>query len=214
MRWPACKPPFRPRADVRDGLTPGLRRFPAVWYEYATNRGRMRGHFFFISRVFSVASLVATACILIPDTALTQRASDPDNPFVGTWKLNRAKSTFDPGPAPARRTMKFQLAANGGLTHIMGSVTNNGRGSEEGVRVVVYTAKFDGKDTAIEGSPLGTVSLRRTGPRSVERTGKINGRVVETQTWMVSRDGKVMTITTKGSNDGIRYSSVQVYDRR
>jgi len=39
-------------------------------------------------------------------------AQTPD-PFVGTWQLDSDNSTFDPGPGPTDRTMKFEMTANG-----------------------------------------------------------------------------------------------------
>ena len=60
----------------------------------------------------------------------------------------------------------------------------------------------------------GAVSLKRVDDRTVERTGKVQGQVVETETRTVSDNGKVLTVTTKGSRNGSEYSSVQVYDRQ
>jgi hypothetical protein len=36
-----------------------------------------------------------------------------DNPFVGTWKLNLAKSKFDPGPPVRSRTVTVEPAGDG-----------------------------------------------------------------------------------------------------
>jgi hypothetical protein len=80
--------------------------------------------------------------------------------------------------------------------------------------VVEYTARFDGTDSPISNSTLSTVSLKRVDDRTVERTGKVQGQVVETETRTVSDNGKVLTVTTKGNKDGAEYSSVQVYDRQ
>ena len=80
--------------------------------------------------------------------------------------------------------------------------------------VVEFTARFDGNDYPISNSMLNTVSLKRVDDQTVERTGKIQGQVVETETRTVSDGGKVLTVTTKGTRDGAEYSSVQVYDRQ
>ena len=77
--------------------------------------------------------------------------------------------------------------------------------------VVEYTARFDGTDSPISNSTLSTVSLKRVDDRTVERTGKVQGQVVETETRTVSDNGRVLTVTTKGNKDGTEYSSVQVY---
>jgi hypothetical protein len=91
-----------------------------------------------------------------------------------------------------------------------------------GVRGIVvaggneYTAKADGVDVHITGSFLDTVSLKRIDTRTVERTGKVMGKVVETMTRTLSADGKTLTVTTKGTNPTTEtdYSSVQVFTRQ
>ncbi len=81
------------------------------------------------------------------------------------------------------------------------------------MHIADYTAHFDGKDNVIRGSALDTVSLKRINARTVERTGKVRNAAVETQTWSISADGRTLTVTTKGSNDGDDYSRVEVFDR-
>jgi len=117
-------------------------------------------------------------------TALSLTAQSKD-PLIGTWTLDGTKSTFDPGPPPpGTRTMIF-AAADNGIKH-----------------------KMDPE------SPLDTVSLKRIDANTIERSGKIRGKVVETCTMKVSPDGKTLTVTTMGSIQGNDYSSVQVYFRQ
>ncbi len=40
------------------------------------------------------------------------------DPLLGSWKLNRSKSTYNPGPAPVSRTMKFEVAGDG-IRHVV-----------------------------------------------------------------------------------------------
>jgi hypothetical protein len=164
------------------------------------------------ARRVSVASVIAATVIgLAAGSAALAQARDP---LMGTWKLNRAKSSFNPGPAPVSRTMKFEPAAGDGVRHHIETYVNNGSGTDEGVHITQYTAAFDGKDNAIQGSALDTVSLKRLNPRSIERTGKVAGAAIETQTWNVSADGKVLTVTTKGSNDDGNYGRVEVFEKQ
>ena len=151
---------------------------------------------------------VAIALFLMAGGAFAQ-AKDP---LLGAWRLNRAKSTFHPGPAPVSRVMKFEPAGDG-IRHVIETFVNNGSGTDEGVHLAQYTAKFDGQDNRINGSALDTVALKRVSLRSVERTGKVAGQMVETQTWNVSADGRTLTVTTKGSADGDDYSRVEVFER-
>lgn len=57
-----------------------------------------------------------------------------------------------------------------------------------------YTAKFDGNDYPVKGSyGYDQVSLKRINERSFEETDKLNGKVIEVDTWTVSKDGKTLT---------------------
>ena len=135
------------------------------------------------------------------------------DPLLGAWRLNRAKSSYNPGPAPASRTMKFEAVAGGGIRHVVDTYVNNGSGTDEGVHIADYTAKFDGVDSPIRGSGLDRVALKRVNQRTVERTGKVAGTVIEKQTWTISADGKTLTIATNGTNNGEDYGRVEVFER-
>jgi hypothetical protein len=135
-------------------------------------------------------------------------AAQTSDPFVGTWLMDANNSTFEPGPGPTDRTMKFEITP-AGLYHQTFTPTLGG-----GTNIIEYTAKFDGKDYEILGSGLDTVSLKRVDPKTIERTGKEGGKESETCTMKVSPDGKTLTITTKGAFRGTAYSSVQVLKRQ
>jgi hypothetical protein len=126
---------------------------------------------------------------------------------LGAWTLNHAKSTFS-GAVPYRRVTKFEVVGDA----IKETTYTMSAGAPS--VVVEYTARLDGTDFPISNSALSTVSLKRVDDRTVERTGKVQGQVVETETRTVSDKGRVLTVTTKGSKDGTEYSSVQVYDRQ
>ncbi len=80
---------------------------------------------------------------------------------------------------------------------------------------VSYTANFDGKDYPVTGSSaIDAVALKRSG-NTFESTLKKGGKVVSTGKNTVSKDGKVMTYTAKGTNaSGQPTSSVTVYDKQ
>ena len=130
-----------------------------------------------------------------------------DDSALGAWTLNHAKSTFSDA-VPYRRVTKFEVVGDAI------KVTTYTMSASAPSVVVEYTARFDGSDSPISNSTLSTVSLKRVDDRTVERTGKIQGQVVETETRTISGDAKVLTVTTKGNKDGAEYSSVQVYDRQ
>ena len=74
----------------------------------------------------------------------------------------------------------------------------------------------DGRDTPMTGNPDADVlSLKQTDAFSTEFTLKKAGKVVITGTRTISRDGKVMTITNKGTNaKGQTINDVLVFEKR
>ena len=128
--------------------------------------------------------------------------------LLGNWVLDRGKSSFEPDTALLNRSLSFE-AKDGGVSFNQKTVQGNGSTTE-----INFTAKYDSKDVPIEGSQLDTVALKRVDANTVERTGKVKGQVAENVTMKISGGGKILTITTKGSIDGVDYSSSQVYEKQ
>lgn len=128
--------------------------------------------------------------------------------LLGAWVLDRGNSVFDPDTTLESRSVAFE-AKNGAVGFVQKTVTDRGNTVQ-----INFEARYDGKDVPITGSQMDTVSLQRIDANTVERTGKIGGKVVETATMKVSSGGKTLTIVTKGSIDGVDYSSTQVYQKQ
>ena len=68
-----------------------------------------------------------------------------------------------------------------------------------------YTTNYDGKDSAISGSGLpngaDTIAVKRVDANTFTSTAKRAGKVVQTPRTVVSKDGKVTTVTAKGTNE-------------
>ena len=135
--------------------------------------------------------------------------SHAKDPFLGTWLLDADQSKFVPGPVPQDRTMIFKEEKDGAQRHLTKTPNLFLSATDD----IDYTAKFDGKDYPITGTGLDTVSLKRIDSHTIERTGKVRGKVTETCTMKVSPDGKTLTLTIKGDFNGTDYSSVQVFHR-
>ena len=71
--------------------------------------------------------------------------------FSGNWKLNLAKSKFDPGPPPKGPNFSKIDSIPGGL-----KFTNNGVDAEGKPTANEWSGKFDGKDNPVKGDPTGT----------------------------------------------------------
>jgi formylglycine-generating enzyme required for sulfatase activity len=139
----------------------------------------------------------------------TPVVAKPD-PFVGTWILDVAKSTFSPGPAPKNQTAVYAAVAGGYR------VTATGIDGEGKPITTDYTAKFDGKDYPVTGNAdYDAVTLKRVNAHTIEFSRKKAGKVVQTGTIVVSADGKTRTVTADGTNTGgIKVHNVSVYDRK
>jgi hypothetical protein len=161
-----------------------------------------------MQRLLSPVSVVV-AVVLVGLAAVSSSAQTPD-PLVGSWKLNLAKSKYDPGPAPRSTTLKVD-AAGKGFTVAVDAVGADGKPVKWG-----FTSQPDGKDAPVTGNPaIDTVSSTpRTGSAGTTSYKKA-GKVVSTVTTAVSADGKALTITTKGTDmQGRPVNNVAVYDRQ
>ena len=155
---------------------------------------------------FSAAAIgVFTAALA--GTVLAQSA----DPQAGTWKLNVAKSTFKPGPAPKSGTTKNDPAGPGA------KVVVEQTAADGTVRNWEFANSYDGRDVPITGNnpDADTVARTRISANVVETISKKAGKVVATQQSTVSADGKTRTVTTKGVNAaGQKIDNVAVYERQ
>jgi hypothetical protein len=153
---------------------------------------------------------LALGIILLSAGRLASAQAQAANPFIGVWELDRFKSVYDPiTTQPERRILTLEATATPGEFK---STTRTWRNSV--AADVSYTAKFDGAEYPT-GAPQTTVSFKRVNANTVERTAKLMGQVRETATWTVSPDGKMLTITTKGTDtENNPYSSTQIYAKQ
>jgi len=130
--------------------------------------------------------------------------------WLGTWKLNTAKSKFSPGPAPQSMTLKFESTPDGI------KLTSQGVNAEGQPTAGGYTAKFDGKEVPVTGNPnADTGAPRKIDDNNYENTWKKGGKVTITSKAVVSPDGKTLTMTQSGTNaEGKAVSSTVVYEKQ
>ena len=154
--------------------------------------------------VLSVACLGLSSLLIGP--ALAQ--SDPQ---VGVWKLNVAKSTYSPGPAPKSATTRIEAAGSGAKVIVDQTLADGATRHWE------FTANYDGKDSPVTGNnpDADTVARTRINATTVQTISKKGGKVMTTQTSVVSSDGKTRTVTTKGVNaSGQKVNNVAVYEKQ
>ena len=76
-------------------------------------------------------TLLLTFSMLTLSAALMAQGS----PVMGTWKLNLAKSKYNPGPPPKSQTTKREPSGANGVHYVADSVTADGE-----KRHIEYTA--------------------------------------------------------------------------
>ena len=150
------------------------------------------------------AGFLCSAMLLTGSMALAA-----DN-WVGTWKMNVAKSKASPGPGPKSQTLKFTASA-AGITLNSDGVTADGS-----VRKGSYTSKFDGKDVPWAGNPdADTAAPLKVDDNNYTNTWKKGGKVTINAKATVSADGKTLTVTQTGKNaKGEDVNSTAVYDKQ
>ncbi len=156
-----------------------------------------------VSRVAIVAAIVVVF-------SAVQAFAQAKDPVVGTWVLNVAKSKFVPGPAPKSETRTYAIVGSEIKASSKGVEADGKASASE------WTVVYDEKERPVTGDPdADMLSLKRVDANTTTFTEKRAGKVVLTGTRAVSKDGKTMTITTKGTNaKGEKVDVVQVYDRK
>ena len=139
-----------------------------------------------------------------------QLAAQGADPLVGTWELNVAKSKYSPGPAPKSETRTYVVAG----PDI--KATSKGIDSDGKPTSAEWTINYDGKDRPQTGNPdADMLSLKRIDSHTAEFTQKKAGKVVITGTRTISKDGKTMTLTTKGTDArGQTINDVEVFEKQ
>jgi hypothetical protein len=162
----------------------------------------------FVMRLWriGVPGLFAIAFALSTSSLFAQAA----DPVTGTWELNVAKSKLAGGPLPRSQTRKYEVIGQQ-VKSVQKGVDAEGKPT-----LVQFTASLDGKDYPYTGSPdFDTLALTRVDKSTLSFTQKRAGKVALTGTTVVSKDGKTMTISGKGTNaKGQPMDVVYVFDKR
>jgi hypothetical protein len=147
-------------------------------------------------------------------TGLPQPGITQVNPSTfGTWQLNLTKSVFMLGPPPVAQTQVWRPSGEG-MTVSVETLASPGVRIEYG-----YTANVDGEEYPIEGelTPNGaeTIAIERIDALTTVATLRQTGEVVLTIRIQISSDGRILTLTSKGTNRNEQPThSVAVFDKQ
>ena len=138
-----------------------------------------------------------------------------DDPQVGIWKLNVAKSKFSPGPPPKSQTVTVTPYGKDGVKLALEAL--NAKGEK---LTIGYSAGYDGKEYPRTETGAGavsgqTVTLKRIDAHTAERIAYLAGKKLTTERWVITPDGKTRTVTQTGTNAaGQAVNVVMVYENQ
>jgi hypothetical protein len=129
--------------------------------------------------------------------------------WVGTWKLNPAKSQLGSNAILAQ-TLTFE-STPAGIKLASEGTDAEGKPMKGG-----YTSKFDGKDVPWAGNPMAdTACPKKIDDNTYENAWKKGGKATVSAKVSVSADGRTLTVTQTGTDpQGKTVSSVAVYDKQ
>ncbi len=124
--------------------------------------------------------------------------------FTGTWKLNLAKSKFNPGPPFKSFTITFTPDGTRHLDLI----------GADGQPHKPSLPWSDGREVSVQGMENATATSKIQG-RTFHDIWKQNGKVTEDVHGIVSPDGKTLRTTVDGTDSqGHPYHNELTFDRQ
>ena len=156
----------------------------------------------------------AKACLMIAalltGSTVLMAQSGSDDPIMGTWKINVARTQLNPGQSAEALTRTHEPIPNGIR------ITRPLRDADGNPTRGTWTLYFDGEDHPVHGDAnLDTLALRRIDRYTLEAVAKKDGQVHNRMRWDISRDGSTMTWTADRVLPPERAGrTVRVYDKQ
>lgn len=132
-----------------------------------------------------------------------------DDPFTGTWTLNREKSRFDPNHSPTIAQMRWERTVDG--------YQMRAEGQKQDGQTVVDQATFvlDGQEHPVAAAPGFTACSEQPSPHTLRMFGRKDGKMVGEGVYAVSEDRTTLTATVSGVDAQHRpFHTVVVWDRQ
>jgi hypothetical protein len=149
------------------------------------------------------------ALVVLAIAAVTAWGADNS---LGVWKVNIAKSKYTPAPMPLKSYTAVREAVPGGV-----KVTLTGERTDGTAINASYTAKYDGSPAAVSGvgTPYDTMAIKQVDANTFTyEAQQTSGKYRPSGRTVVSKDGKTMTTTAKGTDaDGKAMTLILIYEK-
>jgi hypothetical protein len=158
----------------------------------------MRTRSLIVSATLISALVLALAVIVIA----------ADDPFIGTWKMNPAKSKFT---NTTLKSFTHTIEAQGdGFKEVQDLVFSDEEATHRG-----WSGKYDGKGCMITGDPrTDTISLTKPNATTVKYVFKKNGNEVGSGKAVISKDGKTITDVGSGKDEKGKAFTYSVFQEK
>ena len=132
-----------------------------------------------------------------------------EDPQMGTWKLNEAKSKLT--PAEGKNTTVVYEAAGDQVKVTIDGTDKDGKPTHN-----EWTGKFDGKDYAVTGDPKSDMrSYKKIDDHKLQFAVKKDGKTTVTGRIVVAPDGKSRIVTANGTDaHGQKAHEKAAYDKQ
>ncbi len=153
-------------------------------------------------------NLLVSSLLLCAAASMYGQPAFASENWVGSWKLNAAKSAFGPSAVVRAQTLTFEATPDGI------KLTSEGTDPQGKPMLGEYTSKFDGKDVAWTGNPSADMACpTRIDDNNYQNVWKNDGKAMMTSKVVVSDHNKILTITQTPADAKVA-GSVVVYDRQ
>ena len=134
-----------------------------------------------------------------------------DNPIMGTWTLNLARSKYVSEPPPRSRTLKFEPVGSNGLRLTNDAVLANGEKTH-----VEEDFIQDGREHAPHGSATADTHINVQFDAYTSQTINYkDGEPVQVLKRIVSPDGRTLTIlVTRTDANGNPVDDIRVFEKQ
>lgn len=116
------------------------------------------------------------------------------DPFVGTWKLNLAKSKYPDGMVPKDQTVV--VSEEGEKIH----VTVTGTNADGSSMLIKYTVPQNGGSGQVQEGPFDGVSWQVVSAYVRDISTLKGGKQISSHRGVVSKDRKILKVTVNGTD--------------
>jgi hypothetical protein len=151
-------------------------------------------------------TILVSLVLVLSGAALCLAAGMDFTPFMGTWKLDEAKSKLSANGGK-NITVVYTPMADNMVKVTVDGVDKNGKPTH-----TEWTGKFDGKEYPVTGSDSHDMrAYSAGGHHTLSMVVMKGGKTIATGTVAIAADGKTRTVTVKSDDPSMSFTAV--YDK-